>query len=277
MLLTRKLTGELVAAGAAQVIDAVARPRREQRDAASLNELIRAMPVLSILAALGFAAQCVVAVLGFVDTWVAGLSPLATDAQRAAAIGAMEVLLPVPAANGVVSLDESVSHVAAHVAVLMQPHEATAGLTGAGLLRLAADAKLRDAAVAGTLRWDHFGEEVLRHDPPIQNTRRVMAADVQFEGRPVLAGQTVLLVLASAARDSSTQDAPDEFRLDRARRSPLPLGAGVHACPGGPAALAIAECAWRHVTAHAGIDGLQTLARGVTWRASANARMPLFV
>ncbi len=273
MRLMRKLTGELVAAGSARVIDAVARPWREQRDAASLNEMIRALPVLSILAALGFAPPCAAAVLGFVDTWVAGLSPLSTDAQRAAAISAMEGLLPVLAANGVDDLND----LAAFVAVLMQPHEATAGLMGAGLLRLAADAKLRDAAVAGTLRWDHFGEEVMRHDPPIQNTRRVLAADVQFEGTPVLAGQTVLLVLASAARDASSHDAPDEFRLDRSRRSPLPLGAGVHACPGGPAALAVAECAWRHVTAFAGADGLEALARGVTWRTSVNARIPLFV
>lgn len=196
--------------------------------------MIRALPVLSTLAALGFAPSCAASVLGFVDTWVAGLSPLATDAQRAAAIGAMEGLLPVLAANGVDSLDES----AAHVAVLMQPHEATAGLLGAGLLRL--------------------------------------AADVQIEGTPVLTGQTVLLVLASAPRDASVHDAPEEFRLNRSQRSPLPLGAGVHACPGGPAALAVAECAWRHVTAYAGADGLQARARDVTWRTSVNARIPLF-
>ncbi len=42
-------------------------------------------------------------------------------------------------------------------------------------LRLAQDAGLRNAVIAGALRWDHFGEEVLRHDPPIQNTRRVVA------------------------------------------------------------------------------------------------------
>ena len=76
---------------------------------------------------------------------------------------------------------------------------------------------------------------------------------------------------------------PEELRLDRSRRSSLPLGAGVHVCPCGPAALAVAECAWRHVTRHvtrhvikhAGADGLQALARGVTWRATVNASIPL--
>ena len=275
MLLMRKLTGERVAGGAASVIEAVASPWRERMDGASLNELIRALPVMAILAALGFAPHSFAATLAFVDTWVAGLSPLATDAQRAAAVDAMEGLLPLLAANGVQGLDDS----AAHVAVLMQPHEATAGLIGAGLLRLAADARLRSAALDGTLRWDHFGKEVLRHDPPIQNTRRVMAADVAFEGRPVQAGEAVLLVLASAARDSrlyGVYEAPDEFRLDRSPRTTLPLGAGVHACPGGPAALAVAECAWRHIAEQAAADGLAALARGVTWRSSVNARIPTF-
>ncbi len=275
LLLMRKLTGELVAAASAQVIDAVASPWRARRDGESLNELIRALPVMSILAALGFAPHSFAAMLAHVDTWVAGLSPLATDAQRAAAVDATAGLLPLLAANaegGVQGLDDS----AAHVAVLMQPHEATAGLIGAGLLRLAADEGLRNAAVAGTLRRDHFSEEVLRHDPPIQNTRRVTAADVMFEDKPVRTGETVLLVLASAARDLPSHEAPDEFRLNRSLRTTLPLGTGAHACPGGPAALAVAECAWRSIAEQAGSDGLESLARGVTWRASVNARIPKF-
>lgn len=272
MLLMRKLTGPRVAAGSAQVIDAVASPWRQRMDGASLNALIRALPVMSILAALGFAPRSCGAMLAFVDTWVAGLSPLAADAQRTAAVDAMEGLLPLLAANGVRGLDDS----AAHVAVLMQPHEATAGLIGAGLFRLAADEGLRNAAVAGTLHWDHFSEEVLRHDPPIQNTRRVMAADVTFDGRPVHAGETVLLVLASAAHDSPSHDAPDEFRLNRSLRSTLALGTGAHACPGGPAALAVAECAWRHIAEQARSEGLDALACGVSWRPSVNARIPTF-
>ena len=276
MILMRKLTGELVAAGAARIIEDVAGPWRERMDGASLNELVRALPVMSILAALGFTLHSFEAMLAFVDTWVAGLSPLATDAQREAGVDAMDGLLPLLEANGVQGLDNA----AAHVAVLMQPHEATAGLIGTGLLRLAQNAGLRNAAITGALRWDHFGEEVLRHDPPIQNTRRVMAADVMFEDTPVRAGETVLLVLASAARDSrfhDTHDAPDEFRLNRLKRTTLPLGTGAHACPGGPAALAVAESAWRHTAERAGSGGLEALARGVTWRPSVNARIPTFV
>ena len=272
MLLMRKLTGELVAHRSAQVISGIASQWRAQGDGASLNELIRALPVRSIVAALGFPPDCSAAMLAFTDAWVAGLSPLATDTQRAAAIDAMEGLLTLLAENGVQGLDDS----AAHVAVLMQPHEATAGLIGAGLLRLAASEALRCEAIAGTLDWGSFGAEVLRHDPPIQNTRRVMAADVMFEGRQVLAGETVVLVMASAARDSPAVEVPDEFQLNRSVRSALPLGAGTHACPGGPAAFAIASCAWQHIAQHAGPDGLAALVHDVSWRPSVNARIPVF-
>ncbi|MCY7314999.1 MAG: cytochrome P450 [Rubrivivax sp.] len=272
MQLMRRLIGEMVAAGAAQAIDAVASPWRERMDGVSLNALIRALPVMAVLATFGFAPPTSSAVLASIDTWVAGLSALATDGQRADAVEAMEGLLPLLAAHGVQGLDDA----AAHVAVSMQPHEATAGLIGAGLLRLAADQGLRNAAVAASLRWDHFAEEVLRHDLPIQNTRRVMAADVAIEGRRVHAGDTVVLVVASAARDLSAHDAPDEFRLGRLRRTTLPPSAGVHACPGGPAALATAQWAWRHIAQQCAPDGLAALAGGVTWRPSVNARIPVF-
>lgn len=96
---------------------------------------------------------------------------------------------------------------------------------------------------------------------------------------PVRAGETVLLFLATAARDlrlHDTHDAPDEFRLTRSKRTTLPLGSGAHACPGGPAALAVAECVWRHIAEQAASERLEALARGVTWRASVNARIPTF-
>ena len=82
MLLMRQLDGPLVANGAAQVVGTVASQWREHRDGAALNELIRALPVMSILAALGFASHCFTAMLACTDAWVAGLSPLATSATR---------------------------------------------------------------------------------------------------------------------------------------------------------------------------------------------------
>lgn len=237
-----------------------------------MDELIRRMPVMSIAAALGFHEGVREPLLASTDAWVAGLSPLANDDQRHAAIDAMQLLSSMLDAAGV----ERIEDAAAYVAMLMQPHEATAGLIGAGLLRLAEDARVRDAALAGTLDWNAFGAEVLRHDPPVQNTRRTLAADFTIEGARMHAGDTVLLVLAAAARDPQAHEAPDDFRVDRTARSELPLGAGAHACPGGAAALSIAACTWRYLVERVSATGLEALTRGVSWRPSVNARIAVF-
>ena len=162
---------------------------------------------------------------------------------------------------------------------------------GAGLLRLGSDSGLQAAALAGTLPWAAFAAEVLRHDPPIQNTRRYLADDLVLDGQRLLAGDSLLLVLASAAHDMPAQDRPAQFQLQRPARSPLPLGLGTHACPGGAAALAIAICAWRHIlqvdgrgapdkpdgsASSASLAAVVQHTRGVSWRASANARLPIF-
>lgn len=136
---------------------------------------------------------------------------------------------------------------AAYVALLMQPHEGTVGLIGAGLLRLAEDANLREASIVGKLPWERFGEEVLRYDPPIQNTRRTLAADATIEGKSMRSGDSILLVLASAARDPALHDAPDVFNVDRTPGTSSVLGDGAHACPGGSGALAIAACTRRYI------------------------------
>jgi cytochrome P450 len=117
-------------------------------------------------------------------------------------------------------------------------------------------------------------EEVLRHDPPVQNTRRFVARDGELAGRAVAVGDTVLVVLAAANRDPALVAEPDRFDLDRADRRQLTLGAGTHACPGGALALAIAEAAVARLLAN-GLD-LEPLATPVGYRPSANTRIPVF-
>ncbi len=244
-------------------------PRKRSR---ALDELIRRLPVAAIVAALGFAEEAHEAIERATAGWVAGLSPLATSGQRQAAIDSMDELLSLLAAGAVHGIEVA----AAHVAVLSQPHEATAGLMGAGLLRLALEPRLHSAAIAGMLDWHRFGEEVLRHDPPVQNTRRTLAADAVIEGVQLRAGDTLLLILASAARDPAMHASPDAFMLDRPARPHFALGIGPHACPGGAAAEAIATCLWRDVVQHTPLPALQALTQSVSWRASVNARMPVF-
>jgi phosphopantothenoylcysteine decarboxylase/phosphopantothenate--cysteine ligase len=95
-------------------------------------------------------------------------------------------------------------------------------------------------AANGTLDLAAFGAEVLRHDPPVQNTRRTLADDVALAGCRMGAGDSVLVVLAAAERDLRRHPEPDRFRLARVQPPALGLGAGPHRCPGGSFALRIA-------------------------------------
>lgn len=268
LALVQRLDAARLSAGAGAAFEAWAGPWHARRDGPSLDALVSALPVMSVLAALALPAGLHAGLWQATDDWVNGLSPLASSDRQQRAVVAMDDLLGLLARSGVTDADAA----AAHVAVLMQPHDATAGLIGAGLLRLRADAVLRQAAESGRLDWARFAEEVLRHDPPIQNTRRTLAEDATVCGHALRAGDALLLVLASASRDLPPHQDPEAFRMDRETRSPWTLGAGPHQCPGGAAAVAIACAVWPRLW-----PGLAEARLGPpAWRRSVNARIPSF-
>jgi len=123
--------------------------------------------------------------------------------------------------------------------LLFQSYDATRGLIGNALGAIAADpSRGAEAAVA----------HALRHDPPVHNTRRRMAADAEIAGKTLRAGDVVLLILVT-----------------------MTFGAGAHACPGDEIATRIAEMAVRHLLA----DGVRPR-KPVGYVARPNVRIPLF-
>ncbi|PYQ55100.1 MAG: cytochrome [Acidobacteria bacterium] len=151
---------------------------------------------------------------------------------------------------------EDVETIAANGAgFLLQTYEATAGLIGNTLLALARNPGLHQAGLDAVI------EEVLRRDPPVQNTRRFVARAGTVAGREMREGDAVLVVLAAANRDPA---APSLFSF----------GAGRHACPGQALATTIARAGVEQALA-AGVDPAP-LAEGVSYRPSANVRIPLF-
>lgn len=76
-------------------------------------------------------------------------------------------------------------------------------------------------------------EETLRLEAPVQILARAVLADTTVEGCPLHEGDKVVFGLASANRDDSVHEDPDDFRLDRERpRDHLAFGTGPHVCPG---------------------------------------------
>ncbi len=120
-------------------------------------------------------------------------------------------------------------------------HETTTNLIGNAVLallrhrdqleRLRADPTLIRTAV----------DELLRYDSPVQFTARITTADLEIGGRPIPAGDQVIVVVGAANRDP--EQFPDPDRLDVGRpleqNRHLSFAAGPHYCLG--AALARLE------------------------------------
>lgn len=80
-------------------------------------------------------------------------------------------------------------------------------------------------------------DELMRFDGPAPLAiRRFAREDLIIGGVSVPAGETVLLSLASANRDSERFPEPDRLALDRAANGHLALGHGIHYCLGAPLA-----------------------------------------
>jgi cytochrome P450 len=80
---------------------------------------------------------------------------------------------------------------------------------------------------------DNAVEESLRMDPPVAVLMRSCARDTEIRGVKIRAGEKVAFGVASANRDESRYEKPDEFRLDRPNpKGHFAFGGGPHVCPG---------------------------------------------
>ena len=123
--------------------------------------------------------------------------------------------------------------------LLIAGHETTVNLIANGTLALLRDPDVLDRLRADPDLVDLVVEEVLRHDPPVQQTSRRATADVRVAGRVVPAGDKVVLLLPAGNRDPRRFPDPDRFWPERPDNAHLAFGGGVHYCLG--AALARME------------------------------------
>ncbi|MCW2530353.1 MAG: cytochrome, partial [Pseudonocardiales bacterium] len=88
--------------------------------------------------------------------------------------------------------------------------------------------------------WPGAVEEILRLESPVQLSARLARVDTEVAGRPILAGELVILYLAGANRDPEVFEDPHRFDITRDNAGKhLSFSGGRHFCLG--AALARAE------------------------------------
>ncbi|VVE69401.1 cytochrome p450 oxidoreductase [Pandoraea captiosa] len=111
--------------------------------------------------------------------------------------------------------------------------------------------------------------DVIRFDPPVQNTRRFLHTPAVIRGRTLGKGDVILVLLASAGR------APDEVGdMNATDDTAWTFGLGAHACPGRTPASTIAA-----VGVHAILGGgedLAPLGSGTAYHPLPNARIARF-
>lgn len=110
--------------------------------------------------------------------------------------------------------------------------ETTAGVLGMAMQRFCAHPEILEALRADPSLIPDAVEELLRLDGSFICIGRTARHDTELGGRPVKAGERVMIYWASANRDDGEFDHPDEFDLDRTSNRHIAFGAGPHRCAG---------------------------------------------
>lgn len=251
----------------------------------TLTQFLFDLPVYAVGLLLGLPADMLPVVALRIGAFVRCLAPAARpddiEAGKAAARellarfrsmsggGLLAALAGEARHNGIEDVDAVASN---GIAFLFQAYEATAGLIGNTLLVLARDPDLREAVGSDPEVLRNVVDEVVRFDPPVQNTRRWVAEAGTVAGQGMAANDAILVVLAAANRDPSANPDPDRFDMARPNRRSFTFGAGAHACPGERLATGIATVGVARLIA----SGCGSVLPGpVSYRASANTRIPL--
>ncbi|CAI2797472.1 MULTISPECIES: cytochrome P450 [Pseudomonas] len=232
-----------------------------------LDELMFTLPVSVIAALIGLPSGRLHEVAKLTRDFVACLSPLSDEIQLGEAhFGAtrlnqlfsallsdqedssrfMSHIRSACAANAWSEHDALIANL---IGLLSQTCEATAGLIGNTLVALHRYPDLTEGMQPEPMLVADLVAEVARYDSPVQNTRRFVAKRCIIGDSVLEAGDTVLVLLASANRDPYANPHPDSLLLKRTQRRTFSFGSGRHECPGQQLALTIAAeaiLAWLH-------------------------------
>jgi len=177
-------------------------------------------------------------------------------------------LLVRAAADGLLTEDEVIAGL---MMLVTAGHETTANLISNIVAALVDDPQL--AGLLCRTSPDLLAtavDELARVYSPTQYTARTTVVDINIGGRPIPAGNSVVLMLAAANRDPDVFPDPDAVRLDRpATPQHVAFGLGPHFCFGAPLARLEARLAVGRLLARCA--DLQP-AGDRRWRPNANLR-----
>jgi len=208
------------------------------------------LPAMHILAGYGFSDKDMEVILGQLPAVLKIMAPVTDAGPLEEAFGIVVPLVDRQIALAFPGLTkETQDHAVGNlIGLLIQSHDATKGLLSQALLHLLHREHPGSLASRDMDFFLSFVTEVLRYDSAVHNTRRIVTEDLHFDGGTVPKGSTVLIVVASANRDPSVFDRPEEFDRHRANnRSMLSFGHGIHGCIAGAYCIQLAAEAMCHL------------------------------
>jgi hypothetical protein len=133
--------------------------------------------------------------------------------------------------------------------LLIAGHETTVNLIANASLAMLREPAQWTALGADAERATAVIEETLRYDPPVHLVIRIANDDMAIGDIEVAKGDSMMLLLAAAGRDTDEYDRPGVFDPDRRTFRHLAFGKGLHYCLGAPLARLEAAVALSAVTA----------------------------
>ncbi|AUB37424.1 Cytochrome P450 [Nostoc flagelliforme CCNUN1] len=111
-------------------------------------------------------------------------------------------------------------------------HETSKGLLGNGVLAFATHPHQWSIFRDGKVSSKQVVDEILRFDPPLQQTVRLAVSNLQVGQQTIGKGEKMLLCIASANRDEDQFANADDFDITRDASSQIAFGHGMHNCIG---------------------------------------------
>jgi cytochrome P450 len=152
--------------------------------------------------------------------------------------------------------------------LFIQSYDAGRGILSNSLLQILANKSFSDRS-----EIQKSIIETLRFDPPIHNTRRVANTDIILGETIIKEGEKILLVLASANRDSEKFETESNFDIERVNNNEnLTFGIGGHMCLAKHFSINLAtEVLWFLFKEH---NTIKLLENSIEYEPMINARLP---
>jgi pimeloyl-[acyl-carrier protein] synthase len=116
--------------------------------------------------------------------------------------------------------------------LLAAGHETTVNLIANGVLTLVQLPEHMTVLRDNPDLLPHAIEELLRYEPPVQQTDRVALEDLELSGTLVRQGERVIVSIGAANRDAAVFRDPDVVDITRDPNPHLAFGHGIHFCLG---------------------------------------------